>query len=237
MYASIDHCARQFAQRPDVRKRLIEFLEQCVTPERIDRLREVIANRTRHIAVMLENVFQPQNASAVLRSCECFGVQDVYVVESQNTFVVDSEVDMSASKWLSLYRYKQTEKATAKAIEAVRNKGYKIVATSPHAEHTLDSIDLSNPIALLFGTELTGLTNEAMAQADELIRIPMFGFIESFNISVSVAICLHTLTARLRASQQPFGLSGPERDDLMLRWLLHSTKRWDLLVERFCSTQ
>lgn len=237
MYAAIDECAMRFAQIPEQRQALIEFLAQGITPERMQRLQTVLNQRTRHIAVMLENIFQAQNASAVLRSCECFGVQDVYAVETQNTFVVDREVDMSASKWLTLRRFHDAHNATNQAIETIRNKGYKIIATSPHAEHTLDSIDLSSPVALMFGTELTGLSETAMAQADELVRIPMYGFIESFNISVSAAICLHTLTSRLRASQRNYGLSPAERDDLMLRWLLHSTKRWHLLVERFCNTQ
>ncbi len=237
MYAAIDECAMRFAQIPEQRQSLIEFLAQGITPERMQRLQTVLSQRTRHIAVMLENIFQAQNASAVLRSCECFGIQDVYTVETQNAFVVDREVDMSASKWLTLHHFNTHQQATTQAITTIRNKGYKIIATSPYAEHTLDSIDLSQPIALMFGTELTGLTEIAMAQADDLVRIPMYGFIESFNISVSAAICLHTLTTRLRASQHNYGLSPDERDDLMLRWLLHSTKHWHLLVERFCNTQ
>lgn len=228
---SIEQCAQHYAQTPNRRHDLIGFLSPMVLEQRLALFDRVLEQRTRRITVLLENIYQAQNASAVLRSCECFGVQDVHAVEQRNRFVVDSEVDMSASKWLSLHHYTDT----AQAVDILRQRGYRIVATSPHASaQTPESIDLdAGPIALMFGTERTGLSPQAMQLADEHLLIPMYGFIESFNISVSAAICLHTLTHRLRASGLPMGLSALERDDLRLRWLLQSLKRWPLLVQRF----
>ncbi|MBQ9469779.1 MAG: RNA methyltransferase [Bacteroidales bacterium] len=228
---NIDQCAQRFALNTERRRQLIGFLSELVLDQRLALFHRVLDQRTRRVAVLLENIYQAQNASAVLRSCECLGVQDVHVVEQRNQFVVDSEVDMSASKWLTITHHADT----AQTIATLRQRGYRIVATSPHATaQTPESIDLATgPIALMFGTELSGLSPQALALADEHLLIPMHGFIESFNISVSAAICLYTLITRLRTSGLPMGLSAHERDDLLLRWLLQSVKRWPLLVQRF----
>ena len=171
--------------------------------------------RTRHIAVVLEDIYQSHNASAVLRSCDCFGVQDVHVIEAHNPFNPAGDVAVGSSKWVDYYPYPDTPSA----YRQLREKGYRIVATTPHTNDTLiGDLDISQPTALVFGTELTGLTPQAIELADAYVKIPMFGFTESFNISVCAALSLFALTSRLRASDIHWQLSPEEILDLKLNW-------------------
>src|SRR5690606_12525524 len=145
----------------------------------------------------LENLFQPHNASAVLRSCDGFGIQDIHIIENYNKYKPNREIDMGSSKWLNTIKYKEKENNTVECIRHLKSKGYKIVATTPHENDCLiDDLPLDQPTALLFGTELTGLTKEALNEADAFVKIPMFGFTESFNISVSVALALYSVTQK-----------------------------------------
>lgn len=178
--------------------------------------------RTRYISVVLEDIYQSHNASAVLRSCDCFGVQDVHVIEHRNTFNPAGDVAVGSSKWVDYYRYSSTPQAFAQ----LRQHGYRIVATMPHErDQMITDLDLSQPIALVFGTELTGLSQEAIEGADAYVKIPMYGFTESFNISVCAALSLFSLTERLRASQQlPWQLSDDEQLDLKLHWAMQAIR-------------
>lgn len=156
---------------------------------------KLVLNRTRHISVVLEDIFQSHNASAVLRSCDCFGVQDVHVVETRNAFNPNSDVSMGSNKWVDYYKHP----SIVETYDDLRAKGYRIVATLPHENDTmLPDLDISQPTALVFGTELTGLTQEAIDHADAYVKIPMYGFTESFNISVCAALSLFYLTEKMR---------------------------------------
>ena len=220
---------------PAMRKKFIAFAAAIVTEERLALYQKIISARTRYVTVVLENLFQSQNASAILRSCECMGVQDVHVIENYNTFEVNSEIDMGASKWLSLYRYNGAAFNSVDAIKSVKNAGYRIVATTPHES----SIPLANfdvtkgKFALLFGTERQGLTPEAIAMADEFVKIPMYGFIESYNVSVSVALCLYETLGRIRENVARYKLADDEVEDLLLQWLLLSTRDCKSFEKRF----
>lgn len=209
-----------------------------VSPQRLALYHKVLAGRTRYLTVILENLFQWQNASAVLRSCECFGVQDVHVIENHNAFEVNPEIDMGASKWLTLHRYHASKNNTIEGIRAVKRLGYRIVATSPHADgDNLRQFNVNGgKFALLFGTERHGLTPQALALADEIIRIPMSGFVESFNISVAVAICLYELTYQIKNQQLNYHLDEDEAEMLLLRWLLLSVKNLNALEARFLNS-
>ena len=152
--------------------------------------------RTRHITVVLEDVYQSHNASAVLRSCDCFGVQDVHVVECRNNYAPNGDVSMGSDKWVDYYKYH----TTTEAYRHLREQGYRIVATLPHENDSMiTDLDVTQPLALVFGTELTGLSQEAIDGADGYVKIPMYGFTESFNISVCAALSLFHLTERMRA--------------------------------------
>jgi len=214
---------------------LISYLSQFMTEARFARINEVAATRTRYITVALEDIYQPQNASAVLRTCDCLGVQDIHVIEKDNPFTVNPDVELGSAKWLDIHRYSDGSHPAQTAIRHLRSKGYRIVATTPHRNDLiLDDCDLATgPVALFFGTEMRGLTAEVIEQADEFIRIPMYGFTESFNLSVSAAICLYTLCRKLRASQLNWHLSARETEELILAWMRKSIQSADLLEKRF----
>jgi len=181
---------------------------------------EILQNRTRHVTVVLENIFQPHNASAVLRSCDCFGVQDVHIIENGNTYETSPGIDMGSSKWLSLYRYNQEKNNTIQTLQSLKKKGYKIIATTPHTNDCLIAdLPIEQPFALVFGTELTGLSDLAMQEADGFVRLPMYGFTESYNISVSVALSLYETTERLRKSSADWHLTADEKSALKLNWV------------------
>ncbi len=172
--------------------------------------------RTRHLCVVLEDIYQSHNASAVLRSCDCFGVQDVHVIEKSNAFNPAGDVAVGSSKWVDYYRYG----STVEAYKALKNKGYRIVATLPHErDQMITDLDITEKTALVFGTELTGLSPEAVEMADAYVKIPMYGFTESFNISVCAALSLFSLTERMRADQGlRWQLGEDELIELKLEW-------------------
>lgn len=176
---------------------------------------KLVQNRTRHITVVLEDIFQSHNASAVLRSCDCFGVQDVHVIEDRNRYCPNPDVAMGSNKWVDYYK----RNSILETYDALRAKGYKIIATLPHEKDTrITELDITQPTALVFGTELTGLTQEAIDHADGYVKIPMYGFTESFNISVCAALSLFYLTEKMRASDIPWRLTPEEQVSLKLYW-------------------
>ena len=213
---------------------LLNFLLEYITPERKEKFEKVLDKRTRHITLILEDIFQAQNASAVLRSCDLTGIQDVHIVENQYTYDINPDVVVGSTKWLNLYKYNQNSFNTLDAYDSLREKGYRIIATSPHESgYTPDDLPLDKPIALVFGTEKTGLSEEALSNADGFIRIPMVGFTESYNISVSAALLLYSLTNRLRQSEVNWQLKPQERDELMLQWCKNTIKRVGMLEKEF----
>ncbi len=212
----------------------LRFLSGYLTENRRQLFDKVIQYRTRHITVVLEDIFQPHNASAVLRSADLTGILDVHIIENRNKYSVNPEVAMGSSKWLNLNKYNETEDNTLAAYDALRKAGYRIVATTPHThDQTLDEISLKGKMALVFGTELKGLSETAIANADEYLRIPMYGFTESYNISVSAALTLFTLTEKMRKSQIPWQLSAEERLDTLIEWAKRTIKHAELFEKEF----
>jgi len=217
-----------------MKEKLIRHLEQFITERRLHLINRVLSQRTRYITVVLEDIYQSHNASAVLRSCDCFGIQDVHIIENRNTYQVNPDVALGASKWLTLLKYNRAANNTPECLESLKRRGYRVFATSPHQDdYTPETIPLNEPLALLFGTELEGLSPDALALSDGFVKIPMFGFTESLNISVSAAILLHALTNRLRHSGLPWQLPEPERTRVLLAWTMNSVKRSDLLAKDF----
>ena len=219
-------------------KAMLNYLLGFVSQNKQNKFDEVIQNRTRYLTVVLEDIYQPHNASAVLRSCDCFGIQDVHIIENQNTFHVNPDVALGSSKWLNLIKYNQKVNNTPEAMKQLKSKGYRIVATTPHKDDVdLQDLDLEKgPVAMVFGTEMRGLTDEGLALADEYMKIPMYGFTESFNISVSAALCLFYLTEKLRASAINWQLSEAEQVEVKLAWARQVIKRSDLLEKKFLET-
>ncbi len=214
------------------RKEIIRQLSGYVTERRRELFDRVLNFRTRYITVALEDIYQSHNASAVLRTCECYGIQDVHIIENRNRYNINPDVLMGATKWLNLIRYNKLEYNTNEAIRDLKERGYRMVATTLNKEAVpLPEFDLhAGKIALFFGTELTGLTDQMLEQADEYLQIPIFGFTESFNISVSAAIILNQLIQELHQSGLDWKLSEAEREEQLLDWLKKSVRGGEHMI-------
>ena len=217
----------------EVKRSLLPYLRTFITEERDARILEVLANRTRHFTVVLEDLYQTQNISAVMRTCECYGVQDVHIIEKENEFIIHDAISMGSNKWLTLHNYKNESGNVARCADWLHANGYKLIATLP-AENSVfvDDLPVDEKTAFFFGTELTGLSDEAVAVCDGAVKIPMYGFTESFNISNSVAILTSNMTERLRRSQVDWRLSPDEHDELYFEWLCKSIRNIDLILKR-----
>jgi len=210
------------------------YLCSFVTDERKLRFEEVAGKRTRFITVVLEDIFQPHNASAVLRTCDCFGVQDVHIIENKNEYHINPDVALGSSNWLTLHNYNDNAHNTLDCIKSLKKQGYSIAATTLHEKSIpLEEIDMNKKTAFLFGTEKNGLSAIALEQADCRIKIPMKGFTESFNISVSAAIILYSVTEKLRKSGIPWQLNDEELIDIKIDWVRNSVRESELLEKQY----
>ncbi len=198
---------------------LLEKLTSFISDNKNQLFDQIIQNRTRYLTLVLEDIYQAQNASAVLRTADCFGIQDVHIIENRNEYTINPDVALGASKWLSIYRYNEMENNTIRVIQKLKADGYKIVATMPHkGDVLLPDMDMNQKTALFFGTELKGLSSVVQEHADIFIKIPMYGFTESYNISVSAALCLQELSKKMRLGNIDWSLSESERLDVKLNW-------------------
>jgi len=217
------------------KEELIQFLESVMKEERIALIEKNVNERTRYVTVVLENIYQPQNASAVMRSCDCFGIQDLHVIENSNSYELNPDVVMGSSKWIDLKRYNSKDENSLDTINRLKEEGYRIVATTPHTNDVLlPDFDLKKgKAAFFFGTELTGLSDTVLNNADEFVKIPMYGFTESFNISVSASLVLSHVASDMRRSGVSWQLSENEKQDLKLEWYRRSIKSAEKLIKRF----
>lgn len=216
------------------KKELINYLSGFISERRKLRFDEVIAQRTDHLRIVLENLYQAHNASAVLRSCDCFGIQNVHFIENKNNMKISADVAMGSSNWLTIHRHSKAENNTRETLLALKKQGYKIVATTPHKnDYTIDTLPVQEKMALVFGTEIDGITPDVFELADEFVKIPMYGFTESFNISVCAALCMYELTTRMRKEIKDFQLDEEQRTDVYLEWLKTSIDSSEGLIRNF----
>ncbi|MDF1573114.1 MAG: RNA methyltransferase [Bacteroidales bacterium] len=201
-----------------------EFLLPMVNENRLELIDRVLKDRTRYITILLEDIYQSHNASAVLRTCDCFGIQDVHIVENRNTYELNPDVELGAAQWLTLHTYNKEGNNTLPAIRSLKEKGYRVVAATPHTnEVEVADLDLDKGrVAIMLGTEMKGLSESALSLADEYVKIPMAGFTESFNISVSAAIILYELNARLRSSFLDWKMKPSENEEIRYQWIRNS---------------
>ncbi len=218
-----------------MRDELIDFLKELVTDDRLALFYKKLAERTRYITIAVEDLYQTHNTSAVLRSCECFGVQDVHVVEQDYSYQVNEDIALGSANWIDIIRYNSTQNNSIEAITSLKQKGYRIVATTPHTNDVnLEDFNIEKgKAAFFFGTELTGLSQTVLDNADEFMKIPMYGFTESFNISVSVGIIMHQLTQKLRHSSINWHLTHNEKQDILLQWLTYSIRFGNKVIDEF----
>ncbi|NJB71999.1 tRNA (guanosine-2'-O-)-methyltransferase [Saonia flava] len=213
---------------------LLTYLEEIISPERKQRFLEILEERTNYITVAIEDVFQMHNASAVIRSCDAFGIQQAHIIERRNSQVLDKNIAMGAQQWVDVQRHSNTDEC----IQNLRYKGYKIIATTPHNDSCLlNNFKINGKTALFFGTERDGLSKEVLEKADGFLKIPMTGFSESLNISVSVAIILQALTAQLKKANNNWGLTESEKLEKRLDWSKKSIKSIDAILERYYGTK
>lgn len=209
---------------------LLDYLQNFITEERKQRFLEIISQRTNHFTVAMEDVFQMHNTSAVVRTCEVFGVQQAHSIEGRYGKRLDEKIAMGAQKWVDVFRYDDTQKC----IDSLREKGYQIVATTPHQDaYLLNDFDISEKSAFFFGTEKEGLSEKVLAQADTYVKIPMVGFTESLNISVAVAIVLQQLTDKLRRSNIKWQLTDEERYSVLEQWTKISVRNVNDVIKRY----
>lgn len=212
----------------------LNYLEGFITENRRDAFLKILAQRSRHFVVAIEDVYQLHNTSAVLRTCEVFGVQELHVVEEKYGKKIDKEIALGAQKWVDVDRYN----TTTECISQLKSRGYKIIATSPHAEAAdLDDFDITERAAIFFGTEKKGLTQEVLDQADGFIKIPMLGFTESLNISSSAAIIIQNISQRLRKSNIKWELTEEELLEKRIDWTQKSIKDIDFITQRYLDRQ
>lgn len=213
-----------------VDKALFSYLEEFVTPVRRQKFNDILNQRTKHFTVVLEDVYQMHNTSAVIRSCDVFGIQQAHAIEVQHKNTLDKEIAMGAQKWVDLKYHSNTETC----IGALKEKGYQIIATTPHNNSCLvEDFDVTKKSALFFGSERDGVSESVMKQADGFIKIPMVGFTESLNISVSAAIILQSVTSKLRNSTINWQLTEEEKEFQRLIWMQKSIKSIDKILERY----
>ncbi len=212
-----------------------DFLIEFLSEERVKRIHDVVNQRTRHLTIVLENITHSHNASACLRTCDCFGVQDVHVVDTFQSFKPNPDVERGASQWLTIHRYGSKAAhadhqskgyrnlTTAGCIEQLRGRGYRILATSPRQDSIpLHMVDVRSRTAVIFGSEKLGVSQTVLDQADQLVHVPMFGFTESFNVSVSTAIVLQQLRHSMHTISVDWGLSAGEKQELVELWIKRS---------------
>lgn len=210
------------------------MLEEFVTPNKVELIKEVLNQRTRHLTVVLEDIYQDQNASAVMRTCDCFGIQDLYVTQNLHDYTINPNVVRGASKWVSLHKYEREPESIQKCYADLKSDGYRIVGTTPRPDSaSIYEIDISQKTAIVFGTEKRGMSDYAMTHADELVHIPMLGFTESFNISVSAALIMSELSHKLRGMNVDWGLSKNEKEELTYEWYQRIVKGSDLLIKNY----
>lgn len=215
-----------------VDQQLLKYLEGFISVERKERFQQVLEERTNFITVAIEDVFQLHNTSAVMRSCDVFGIQELNIVEEVNSKTIDNEIAMGAQKWVDLNRYHSTRDC----ITDLKAQGYQIVATTPHVNDCeLIDFDITKKSCFFFGRETEGLSQQVIDQADCFLKIPMVGFTESLNISVSAAIILQHVTALLRKSDINWQLTEEEIIEKRFDWIKKTVKDYDAIVERFHS--
>ncbi len=214
--------------------KLLEHLETYLTKSRKARFDSVLAERTKHFTVATEDVYQLHNTSAVMRSCDVFGIQEVNIVEEQNSKRIDAEIAMGAQKWVDLNRYQNVKEC----LIDLKHKGYQIVATTPHTNDcALHEFDVTKKSCFFFGRETEGLSQDVLAEADSFLKIPMVGFTESLNISVSAAIILQYVTTKLKQTEVNWQLTQEYQFEKRLDWCKKTIKSYDDIVRRFYSNQ
>lgn len=227
-----------FKPEHEMREELTNFLGQYLSENKRLLIEKVLGERTRHVTVVLEDIYQSQNGSAVIRTCECMGLQDVHVIETTSKYATNKKVLKGSNKWMDIVRHNKRNADNLMAcFDHLKTKGYRIYVTDPAGGLSIDEVPVDQKIALVMGNELRGASPAAVAMASQRVTIPMYGFTESLNISVSAAICLHAIMPRLRASGVHWHLAEEEKALLRYQWYKKCLRNADLLEKEFWKRQ
>lgn len=215
-------------------KKLLTYLEGYLTEKRKQTFKDVLEKRTRHFTVVLEDIYQAHNASAVVRTCDIFGVQDIHAIENKYTNKVSRHVAKGSQKWLNITRYQEDGDNTKVCLHHLKSEGYQIIGTTPHNDSCmLQDFDVTKKSAFVFGVEAEGISDYVKENADGFLKIPMVGFTESLNISVAAAIILQDVTTRLRNTNIDWQLSTKEKEVLYFDWVQKTIKNVDKIKEYY----
>lgn len=222
----------------DQQRLFSQHLQQFVTENKKRCIERVLSRRTRYVTMVLEDIYVSQNASAVMRTCECMGLQDVHIIENTSKYFINRKVLKGAEKWLTLHRYREkSAHQTEACFNRLRNEGYRIIGTDPgEKKNSIHEVDLTMPLAIVMGNELTGLSPYAKEHCDELVTIPMYGFTGSFNISVSAALCVQSVVARMLQANISADLAESEKETLRYDWYKKIVRRSHIMEREFMST-
>ncbi len=219
-------------------KKQLDYLTPIISENRMLRFEEVLNGRTKHFTVVLEDLFQKHNQSAIVRSCDIFGIQDLHVIENKYVSYMSNQVAKGSQKWLNFYNYDQEEHNTQTCIDNLKAKGYQIIATTPHNDSCLlGDFDVTKKAAFVFGVEKAGVSKQILEQADGYLKIPMVGFTESLNVSVASAIILQSVTDKLKKTNISWQLTEDEKLELKLDWTKKTIKNIDLIMSRYEQTK
>ena len=212
-----------------LRERL-DYMTRFITDERREVLQRTVAQRTHYMRILTENMFHPQNASAIMRHCEAFGIQQIHTVEDRCKFDPSVNIVRGTQKWVDVEHHE----TTAEALKALKSEGYRIVATTPHrCSATPETFDVTKgKFALVFGTEHAGISDEVIEAADDFLMIPMCGMVESLNVSASAAILIYMLSERIRQSVEGWQLTDAEQLKLLTRWTMSSVRDYEGILRR-----
>ncbi len=199
-------------------EKVLAAFYEIINEVKQEKYNTIAADRTRYVTVVMENIRKDHNASAVMRTCDCFGIQDLHTIEKDVEYVIRREIAKGAGNWIDLHSHSEGDYPEVKCLEQLKESGYRIVSTTPHTEKTVEDIPLDKPIALVFGTEIHGISEKVQELSDYQVRIPMYGFTESFNVSVSAALSLSAIRRRLENSDLTWKLSHDEQVALKIQW-------------------
>jgi tRNA (guanosine-2'-O-)-methyltransferase len=215
-------------------QKLFDFLSNYVTEHKKNLFQEVLSQRTRHLTVVIEDVYHPHNASAILRTAECFGLQDLYVIENRFEYKPSRNIIKGSGKWVDIITYPPAENNVSQCLRDLKSKGYKVIAATPHSgDANIEDLDINSPTAIVFGGEKVGVSEEAIAEADGFVKIPIYGFTESFNVSVAAGIILHHLTLKIRQSLVNWQLPEKEKQEKYAEWVLKTVRHKEALMKHF----
>ena len=209
--------------------RVCATLAPMMTAERIARIDAVLAIRLASVATIVEDTYDPHNAAATIRTTEALGLQELHVIEPKGRFSTATGITRGAHRWIDLVRSPDARTAIGK----LQARGFGVYATLPDAAHSIEDLDPARPIAIAFGNEHAGLSADAIAACDGSVRVPMFGFTESFNLSVTVALAMSQVAARRRTALGGGGDLEPARKaHLRARWFALGIRAAHLILER-----